>query len=138
VLGAGGSARAAVHALLHAGAADVAVHNRTRERAEALVADLGGRLVVAPGPADLLVNCTSVGLHDAGETPLRDVAEFGAVVDLVYREGGTRLVRDAQSAGVPAVDGLEVLVQQGARSFAIWTGREAPLDAMREAARPRR
>jgi shikimate dehydrogenase len=137
VLGAGGSARAAVHALLEAGASDVAVLNRTPERAGALVAALGGRVAASPEPADLLVNCTSVGLDDAYALPLDEGAldAIGAVVDLVYRPGGTALARAAAARGLPFADGLEVLVQQGARSFAIWTGREPPLDVMRAAAR---
>jgi len=136
VLGAGGSARAAVYALLHAGASEVAVLNRTPERARALVEALGGRLATRAEPADLLVNCTSVGLDDAAALPLAPAAldGVGAVVDLVYRDGGTALVRAARERGLPNADGLEVLVQQGARSFEIWTGRAAPVDAMREAA----
>ena len=67
VLGAGGAARAAVYALRSAGAADVAVWNRTRERAERLVAELGGRVVDAPEAAELVVNCTSVGLRTDDE-----------------------------------------------------------------------
>ena len=136
VLGAGGSARAAVHALREAGAREVAVYNRTRGRAEALAAALGARVAAAPEPADLLVNCTSVGLDDPAALPL-DLAVLdraGAVVDLVYRPGGTALVRAARERGLPCADGLEVLVQQGARSFAIWTGREPPIDVMRAAA----
>jgi shikimate dehydrogenase len=129
VLGAGGSARAAVHALREAGA-DVLVWNRTRERAERL----GARVVDAPVPADLVVNCTTVGLDDGAATPLERVGDYRAIVDLVYREGGTRLVNEARAQGVPTADGLEVLVQQGARSFALWTGREPPLDVMRAAA----
>ena len=62
VLGAGGSARAAVWALRDAGAAEVSVWNRTPERAERLAEQLGARAVRAPQAADLLVNCTSVGL----------------------------------------------------------------------------
>ena len=58
----------------------------------------------------------------------------GAVVDLVYRPGGTALVRAARERGLPCADGLEVLVQQGARSFAIWTGIDPPVDVMRAAA----
>src|SRR3954447_6500081 len=83
VLGAGGSARAAVHALLGAGASDVAVVNRTRERADALVAALGGRVSDEVPEADLLVNCTAVGLHDADALPLPVSAleRVGAVVD---------------------------------------------------------
>ena len=135
VLGAGGSARAAVHALLEAGARDVAVLNRTRERAEALTAQLGGRVVDRPEAVHLLVNCTSVGLADPDALPVAPAAldDAGAVVDLVYRPGGTRLVREARARGLPCADGLEVLVQQGARSLEIWTGSEAPVAAMRAA-----
>ena len=130
VLGAGGSARAAVWALAQAGAA-VSVHNRTRSRAEAL----GVRVVDAPEPADLLVNCTSVGLDDPLATPIEDPSPYLVVVDLVYREGGTELCRRAEAAGVRTVDGLEVLVRQGALSLERWTGLEAPVEAMRRAAR---
>jgi shikimate dehydrogenase len=130
VLGAGGSARAAVHALREAGA-EVRVWNRTPERARAL----GVPVVEHAVAADLLVNCTTVGLDDPAATPVAQVSAYGAVVDLVYREGGTRLINDARALGIPCADGLEVLVQQGARSFALWTGREPPLDVMRAAAR---
>ena len=130
VLGAGGSARAAIWTLRGAGAG-VAVHNRTRARAEGL----GARVLDAPEPADILVNCTSVGLDEAGATPLEDPSAYGLVADLVYREGGTELCRRAQAAGVPTVDGLEVLVRQGALSFERWTGLEAPVGAMRRAVR---
>jgi shikimate dehydrogenase len=141
VLGAGGSARAVVWALVRAGAADVAVWNRTPERARALAAAFGARAVehVSEVP-DLLVNCTSVGLSG-------DPAEFKAlplgadslgagslVVDLVYRAGGTRLLEAARTRGADVVDGLEILVAQGAASFTRWTGRAAPRQAMREAA----
>ena len=130
VLGAGGSARAAIWALRGAGA-DVAVHNRTRSRAEGL----GARVLDAPEPADILVNCTSVGLDDDAATPLEDPSAYAVVVDLVYRDGGTELCRRAEAAGVRTVDGLEVLVRQGALSFEHWTGLDAPVEAMRSAAR---
>jgi shikimate dehydrogenase len=138
VLGAGGSARAAVAALTEAGA-DVCVLNRTRERAEALVADLGGTVAASPAPADLLVNCTSVGmtgtLDELGLDAQR-LGDYATVVDLAYAGGEeTELVRLARAAGARVVDGLEVLVAQGALSFTAWTGREAPLAVMREAAR---
>lgn len=138
VLGAGGSARAVVWALRGAGA-DVAIWNRTPERAAALAAALGGRAVTTAEPADIVVNCTSVGLHDPAETfkslPL-GVDDLGAgslVVDLVYRAGGTRLLHAARERGARVVDGLEILVAQGAASFERWTGRAAPRAAMREA-----
>jgi shikimate dehydrogenase len=136
ILGAGGTARAAAYALREAGAADVAVHNRTPERARRLAADLGVRVAERPQRADLLVNATSVGLDDPDAAPidLSTLERFGTVVDFVYRDGGTALLRAAQARGIATVDGLEILVRQGARSFTIWTGREAPVEAMRLAA----
>jgi shikimate dehydrogenase len=139
VLGAGGAARAAVYALRRAGAADVAVWNRTRARAEALAGALGARAVERAEPAQILVNCTSVGLSDADLTfkalPLHaDSFSAGScVVDMVYREGGTRLLEAARTRGADVVDGLEILVAQGAASFERWTGLAAPRQAMREA-----
>jgi shikimate dehydrogenase len=136
VLGAGGSARAVVWALTRAGT-DVSVYNRTPERARGL----GARVVAAPVAAEVLVNCTSVGLGRSSspfkELPLAaDVlGEYETVVDLVYRAGGTVLIAEAQKRGAGVVDGLEILVRQGALSFTLWTGRPAPLDTMRAAVR---
>ena len=134
VLGAGGSARAAVWALTRAGT-DVSVWNRTPQRARAL----GVRVVERPGPAELLVNCTSVGLEPSS-TDLEqlglDADGLGAyttVVDLVYREGGTPLIAQAARRVARTVDGLEILVRQGALSFTLWTGLPAPLQTMRAA-----
>ncbi len=141
VLGAGGSARAALYALRGAGA-DVQVWNRTHGRARQLVAELGGRAVRRPEAADLLVNCTSVGLRDPTTTfkdlPLGVDAlrEFATVVDLVYSDtGDTVLISAAREAGSATVDGLEVLVRQGALSLQAWTGRSAPVGIMCAAAR---
>ncbi len=140
VLGAGGAARAAVWALLGAGAAEVAVWNRTPERARALAEQLGARAVEHPGRAEIVVNCTSVGLIDRDATfkalPLQaDSLDAGScVVDMVYREGGTRLLEAARTRGADVVDGLEILVAQGAASFERWTGRPAPREVMRQAA----
>jgi shikimate dehydrogenase len=138
VLGAGGSGRAAAWALRAAGA-DVAVWNRTPERAQMLAAELGVSAVTSPERADIVVNCTSVGLDDPEITfkalPL-NADELGAgslVVDLVYRAGGTRLLEAARTRGADVVDGLEILVAQGAASFERWTGMTAPRRAMREA-----
>jgi shikimate dehydrogenase len=140
VLGAGGSARAVVYALAQIGAA-VKVWNRTAERARSLADEFGAEAVQELPPADLLVNCTSVGLVD----PLRTfkdlpvevdaLGEYACVVDLVYRAGGTGLLREAKRTGSRAIDGIEILVRQGALSFERWTGRAAPLEIMRRAAR---
>jgi shikimate dehydrogenase len=140
VLGAGGAGRAAAWALADAGA-DVALWNRTAESAVALAAELGVRAVEGAVPAEILVNCTSVGLHDPAATfkalPI-EADELGAgslVVDMVYRAGGTQLLEAARTRGARVIDGLEILVAQGAASFERWTGMQAPREAMREAAR---
>jgi len=139
VLGAGGAARAAVWALVGEGAR-VDVWNRTASRAEALCAQLGGKPAAAPVQAgyDLIVNTTAVGL--GGEDPFEvlplDAAGFVAgqlVVDMVYGEGSTALLGAAAAAGATTIDGLEILVRQGALSLRIWTGLEPPLDVMRSA-----
>lgn len=137
VLGAGGAARAAVHALNAAGAADVMVHNRTRERAVQLVAELGGRVVERPEPAGLIVNATSVGLGGVKAMPLGadEVAAGCCVVDMVYSETDTALIETARLRGATVVDGLDVLVAQGAASLERWTGLTAPRETMRRAAR---
>jgi shikimate dehydrogenase len=141
VLGAGGSARAAAYALREAGAARVAVWNRTTDRARALADDLGVDAVTDAPRADLLVNCTAAGLDDPAATfkelPVAADAlgAYPTVVDLVYRDGGTALIAAARAAGCATVDGLEVLVGQGARSFEAWTGLPAPREAMRAGAR---
>jgi shikimate dehydrogenase len=140
VLGAGGSARAVVHALASARVA-VSLWNRTAARARSLAGEFGVEAVQDLPPADLLINCTSVGLADPSSTfkdlPLQADAlgEYACVVDLVYRAGGTGLQREARRRGSRVIDGVEVLVHQGALSFERWTGRAAPLEVMRRAAR---
>jgi shikimate dehydrogenase len=139
VLGAGGAGRAAVHALVHAGAVEVMVWNRTPERARRLAAELGARAVETPEPFDICVNCTSVGLTSGDdpfkELPLQaDTFDAGScVVDMVYSSQDTAFLAAARSRGAVVVDGLEILVAQGAASFERWTGRPAPRDVMRMA-----
>lgn len=135
VLGAGGSARAAVYALREAGAGEVRVLNRTPGRARVLADELGAVAVTSAAPAGLLVNATTVGLHDPDEQPAADPAHFGAIVDLVYRDGGTALVRAAHALAIPTADGIDVLVAQGALSLEHWTGCTASRETMRVAAR---
>jgi shikimate dehydrogenase len=141
VLGAGGAARAIVWALLREGAR-VDVWNRTGLRSRHLCEELGGRPVEEPEAAGygIVVNSTAVGLY--GEDPFAELplgadgfAAGQVVVDMVYGAEPTPFLAAARDAGARTVDGLEVLVRQGAHSLRIWTGREAPLDTMRAAAR---
>ncbi|HZP26358.1 MAG TPA: shikimate dehydrogenase [Dehalococcoidia bacterium] len=152
VLGAGGAARAVVLALLEAGAGWIGVHNRTRQRAERLVAELrsgvtGGALsVVSEGglaeaapEADLVVNSTSVGMQGSGSenaSPLspEQLPRRGLIVDIVYRPAETRLLREARSRGLQTLGGLPMLVYQGAAAFELWTERPAPVEVMMAAA----
>ncbi len=153
VLGAGGSARAAVWALQQAGASEVSIWNRTPERAGALARELGARAVRTPGPGDLLVNCTSVGLEGPFEASgversategqalnqlgltFDQLGEYSNVADLVYRSTPTPLLAAASEQGSRTVDGLQILIAQGALSFELWTGREAPRGVMARVAR---
>ncbi len=140
VLGAGGAARAVVWALAREGA-EVDVWNRTPERAQELCAELGGKPVAGPGQGEyeLIVNTSAAGL--GGEDPFEHlplaVGGFSpgqTVVDMVYGDAPSPLLAAAESAGASTVDGLEILVRQGALSLEIWTGRPAPLEIMRRAA----
>lgn len=144
VLGAGGSARAMVWALREGGA-DVSVWNRSPERARRLAEAFD--VSVGSGDFDVLVNCTTVGLAQASLRPPTPadlkplpldadaISERQIVVDLVYGPHDTALLALARNRGAHVVDGLEVLVRQGAASLRIWTGLDPPLDAMRKAAR---
>lgn len=141
VLGAGGAARAVLWALLGLGA-EVSVWNRTRARAETMVGDLGGKVDPDPQTSsfDLIVNASAAGLggeDTIAELPL-DPTRFRSgqtVVDMVYGSEPGPMLAAAASQGARTIDGLEILVRQGALSLEIWTGREAPLDVMRAAAR---
>jgi shikimate dehydrogenase len=138
VLGAGGAARAAVWALVQAGA-EVEVWNRSPARGEALAKALGARYAAVPGYAEIVVNATSVGL-DPNIDPFKaiplkaDTFEAGScVIDMVYGSGETRFLTAARSRGARVIDGLEMLLAQGVASFERWTGMMAPRMAMREA-----
>jgi shikimate dehydrogenase len=136
IFGAGGSARAASAALEGAHVTFVSRHPNE--------ADVAGRAIAWDDPAlpalvrstDLLVNATPLGRRE--EMPIRPGAlpRDGAVIDLVYVTGGTPLVRKARSLGLRTADGWEILLAQGAKSFEAWTGRPAPVSAMRETLQP--
>lgn len=145
VLGAGGSARAAVWALARAGASEISIYNRTPERAQQLAHEFEITAVSAPVPADLLINCTAVGLelsateaHALNQLALTfdAVGKYAYVVDFVYTSAAeSPLLAAARRCGATTLDGLELLVAQGALSFEHWTGHEAPIEAMRRGAR---
>lgn len=142
VLGTGGSARAvAVAASDGWPGASVEVLSRGEQRAaefRAWAQEAGVALADAdPGPVDLVVNATPLGLKASDPLPL-DASILrsrgvGAVLDLVYAKGRTALVRAARKAGLPAEDGRGVLVAQGAASFRLFLGAPAPLEVMRAA-----
>ena len=159
VIGAGGAARAVVLALADAGAREVAVLNRTPARADtaAALAGVSGRVVPAGAgagagalaesveAADLVVNATPVGMAGALPTGTDTDAEAWLVApellhpgqvaaDLIYAPRPTRWLANAAAAGATAVDGLGMLVHQAAAQLVLWTGEEAPVEAMWRAA----
>ena len=144
VVGAGGAARAVIRALLGAGAADVAVVNRSAQRA-ADAAAIGAPAARVGGPGDigsaeLVVNATPLGMDGtpgAGRLAV-DAALLGAgqvVADLVYHPVRTPLLAAAERRGARAVDGVGMLVHQAGHAFRAWTGQDPPLEVMETAAR---
>lgn len=137
VLGAGGAARAVLTAAEDRGSLRVDVVARDPARGAALVADFPLARVLhgdLPGDVDLVVNATPVGLHDES-FPLAPerVPAGAAVLDLVYRRGGTPWSHACRAAGHRAADGTEMLLAQGALSFQRFTGRAPDLGVMRAA-----
>jgi shikimate dehydrogenase len=140
VVGAGGAGRASAFGLTDEGLT-VDIANRTASKAHALADEIDGATGHGLGAlseivpeADLLVNATSVGMHE-DETPVPKEAlhEDLAVLDAVYDPVETRLLRDATDVGATTVAGLWMLLYQGVEAFEQWTGRDAPVDAMQEA-----
>lgn len=154
VLGAGGAARACVYALAKDGAGRIVVANRTVSKAERLIKHIsksmgldkkkltavslrGGNLGRLLSDVRLVVNSTSLGLRPADPVPLhlrllpkrKDILIF----DLIYNPSRTKLLLEASKRGYRTLNGLPMLLYQGARSFEIWTGRSAPIHVMRKA-----
>ena len=152
ILGAGGAARGILLALVRGGVDSLVIANRTMERAETLaklavengvkseaIPIAGNVLIKAAASADLIVNCTSVGMShgpDEQGTPLTaaQIPASAIVNDVVYTPLETPLLREAAAAGATALGGLHMLVYQGVLSFQMWTGQEAPADVMLAAA----
>jgi len=151
VLGAGGSARAVVYALARAGA-QVVVANRTDARARDLAARFAPACEIEVAPftetglrvalqgASVLVNTTSLGLHGTDSSgsplpvPLDALKPPLLVTDLIYNPPQTPFLALAHAQGCPTQNGVEMLVQQGALAFSLWTGiADPPVDVMRQA-----
>lgn len=150
LLGAGGAGRAVAFTLLSMGVGAITICNRHQERAEALADHLrrhshsaametvpwgSGELEAKLEGCDLLVNATSVGLHP-GETPLPGhlLPPQALVYDLIYSPPVTRFLAEAQQRGARTLNGLAMLIYQGAAAFELWAGQLAPLGVMRAAA----
>jgi shikimate dehydrogenase len=159
VLGAGGAARAVGFALLQKRVSSLIISSRALEKAGGLADSLakqttdnkmsteiaavlwqGSKLAEVLQNCQLIVNCTTLGMKNSpyeGESPLASdlIPRDALVYDLVYNPSETPLLRMAREAGANTIGGLPMLVYQGAASFKLWTGREAPLDIMISAAR---
>jgi len=142
LLGAGGSARAVAYALAKAGARRVVIKNRTEARSRKMISryrKLFPRVkwekkLSFLGDIDLVVNATSVGLKP-GDPPLLRASDFPRktlFVDLIYNPAETRFLRAARLSGHRRMNGLGMLIYQGAEAFRLWTGRKAPLNVMRK------
>ena len=138
VLGAGGTARAALYALRERGARAI-VLNRTPGKAEALASELGAERAgalegLAAIPHDVLINTTSVGLRTDASPIAADALRAGSVVlDAVYDPLETRLLRDAKARGAKPISGKWMLIEQAREQLHVWSGREIDAATMADA-----
>lgn len=139
VLGAGGAGRAVAFGVKSRGA-NVFICNRTPEKAQALLRDVGATVTgfdtLAQQKIDAIVNTTSLGMSpNVAESPLTEsqIPPGCVVFDTVYNPRRTRLLELAQARGCRIVEGVEMFIAQGARQFELWTGQKAPVELMRQA-----
>ena len=140
ILGAGGAARAIAFAVLEKGG-QVAITDVDQDKALALARQLGAA-AVAPNQigeysAEVLINATPVGMKPkSGDIPLDPalLEHYKVVMDIVYQPLDTRLLQEARARGCQVIDGLRMLIHQGAAQFELWTGRPAPREVMAQAA----
>lgn len=145
IAGAGGAARAVAFQFAKGGAS-VTIANRTADKAFELAADVSqvgkargcgfDNLGTRIRESDILVNCTVLGMHPDTEGTIatsRDMHPDLTVFDIVYNPLETRLLKEAKLAGAKTVNGVMMLVHQGAEAFRIWTGVEPPVDIMKKA-----
>jgi shikimate dehydrogenase len=140
ILGAGGASRAIAYGIIQAGGR-VSLTDLDAARAAALVHDLGAEAITPEAlgrcPATVLVNATPVGMTpDVDGIPISPdlLGRFGVVMDIVYQPLQTRLLREAEAHGCATIDGLQMLIHQGAAQFELFTGRPAPAEVMARAA----
>lgn len=147
IVGAGGAARAIAFAMAMNNAKKIYICNRTFEKSESLSNDINksmpqcshtvpmsfDEMREAINDSDVLINCTSVGMHPNIElSPIDKKLLFRdlTVCDAIYNPSKTKLLRDAEEIGCKIVLGLPMLVYQGVEAFELWTGRKAPVDTM--------
>jgi shikimate dehydrogenase len=144
LLGAGGAGRTAALKLASENVAELFLVNRTRSKVEAVAAEIrkkfpGAKFSIGcpKTEVDLVINATSLGLKAGDASPLAEkqfsLKQTGAVYDMIYRPAETKLLAAAKKSGCKTANGLGMLLHQGAKAFEIWTGKSAPLDAMRRA-----
>ena len=144
LLGAGGAGRTAALKLASEGVSELFLVNRTRSKAEAVASEirergLSGNVVEGypAGAVDLVLNATSVGLGPNDPVPFDEhrfsLRRAAAVYDMIYRPAETALLKAAKAAGCRTANGLGMLLYQGAKALELWTGQEAPVEAMRHA-----
>jgi shikimate dehydrogenase len=144
VLGAGGAGRTAALKIAEHGVADLFLVNRTESKAEEVAREIkqraprvGVHIGYPSGPLDLLVNATSLGLKMEDSLPFDgqsfSLSNTRAVYDMIYRPAETPLLRAAKAAGCRVANGIGMLLYQGAKALELWSGREAPVEVMRQA-----
>jgi shikimate dehydrogenase len=144
LLGAGGAGRTAALKLASERSAQLFLVNRTRAKAEAVAREIRQRGLAVklkigypPGPVDLVLNATSLGLRANDPLPFDkkrfSLRQAGAVYDMIYRPAETRLLKAARAAGCRAANGLGMLLYQGAGALELWSGQTAPVEIMRRA-----
>lgn len=141
IIGAGGAARAIAYTLQQEGA-DISIANRSINKAQELAAQVDAcgfglsDLERLADKADIIINCTSVGMRVGDSRLLRTglLKSSQAAFDIIYNRE-TEFLQDARAAGAVAVDGVMMLVHQGSKALEIWTGKRAPLRVMERAVR---
>ena len=147
VYGAGGAARACIYSLQQEGAV-VTLVGRNQEKGQVLADEFEIKFLTPSSVKhpladdfDIVVNATPLGTAGSSVNfailETKQLRGIKLVYDLVYNPSETTLIREAKSAGVPTIGGLEMLIAQGVKQFEIWTGSTAPIDAMKTAVRKR-